>query len=152
MATTNVYYFAYGSNLDPERMKERTGIIRPEQRAFLPGYRFAFNKRGTGGAIYANIVPCANSTVWGVLYSCSPEAVQKLDDYEGVAGGHYNQSTVTVHLDNGQHFNSVTYVAGLDFICKEGKPQSEYLEHILIGGRAHHLPEEYLLEVKQLAR
>ena len=41
------WHFAYGSNLDPTRKEDRTGLIRkdePPKRARLPNYRFAFNK------------------------------------------------------------------------------------------------------------
>ena len=45
----DVWYFAYGSNLDPTRKERRTGQIREElddkpKRVRLQNYCFAFNK------------------------------------------------------------------------------------------------------------
>ena len=40
------WYFAYGSNLDVDRMQFRTGPMREARRVRLDGYRFAFNKVG----------------------------------------------------------------------------------------------------------
>jgi len=66
----DVWYFAYGSNLDPYQKENRTGPIREAKRARLPNYRFAFNKiknieEKTG---YANVMP-DDGQKFGVLYS-----------------------------------------------------------------------------------
>lgn len=49
------WYFAYGSNLFVDQKEERTGRSRQAIRSRLSSYRFAFNKRGGGGQVYANI-------------------------------------------------------------------------------------------------
>ncbi len=46
---SDLSYFAYGSNLAKDQMKERTGPIREARRAWIDGYRVAFNKRGDDG-------------------------------------------------------------------------------------------------------
>jgi hypothetical protein len=43
------WYFAYGRNLDVHQKTLRTRRIRQALRCRLPGYRFAFNKRGEEG-------------------------------------------------------------------------------------------------------
>ena len=72
------WYFAYGSNLLEDQKKERTGNIRKAIKCYLPEYKFVFNKRGSCGKIYANILPDDNEKVWRVIYLCNPEAIKKV--------------------------------------------------------------------------
>jgi gamma-glutamylcyclotransferase len=109
------WYFAYGSNLLVDQKEKRTGRVRQPVRSRLKGYRFAFNKRGDIGQIYANIVPDDNAEVWGVAYLCNPEAIRSMDRYEGVASGHYERIQVVVEKDMGETAQAITYVAGEDF-------------------------------------
>src|SRR6266849_9020151 len=113
----DTWYFAYGSNLLVDQKEERTGRIRQAVRCRLPGYRFAFNKRGAGGQIYANIVPDEKSEAWGVIYLCNPTAMRIMDGREGVSGGNYSRDRVTVVTDSGEHVPAETYIAGPNFIC-----------------------------------
>jgi gamma-glutamylcyclotransferase len=117
----------------------------------LKGYRFAFNKRGGSGQIYANIVPDESAEVWGVVYLCNPEAIRSMDEYEGVASGHYERIQVAVEKDTGETAQAITYVAGEDFVCEPGKPSDEYLDKIVSGARHHALPEEYVRMIEDLA-
>jgi gamma-glutamylcyclotransferase (GGCT)/AIG2-like uncharacterized protein YtfP len=107
----DAWYFAYGSNLSVDRKQLRTGRIRKAIRCQLPDYRLAFNKRGSHGDIYANIVHEPGQSVWGVIYLCNAAAMRELDRYEGVAGGHYERLTVEVVTDQGEWVEAVTYVA-----------------------------------------
>ena len=63
------WYFAYGSNLWKSQKKKRTGPIRTcnvcPQIVRLADYRFAFNKRGDKGQIFANIMVASGSEVIG---------------------------------------------------------------------------------------
>jgi gamma-glutamylcyclotransferase len=146
------WYFAYGSNLLITQKEKRTGRIRQAVRSRLMGYRFAFNKRGSSGQIYANIVPDETTEVWGVVYLCNPNAIRGMDQYEGVASGHYERIPVTVAMDTGEAAQAITYVAGEDFICEPGKPSDEYLGKIISGARHHALPEEYVRMIEALAK
>ncbi|ABU60262.1 gamma-glutamylcyclotransferase family protein [Roseiflexus castenholzii] len=147
------WYFAYGSNLSKEQMEERIGSSREARVAWLTGYRLVFNKRskkdGTGKA---NIVPAAGATVWGVVYRCSYDDLQKMDKCEGVKGGHYQRHAIRVQLDSGEELDAVTYVAGERFLAAESlKPSTEYLETIITGARQHRLPDDYIRSIEALA-
>jgi gamma-glutamylcyclotransferase (GGCT)/AIG2-like uncharacterized protein YtfP len=145
------WYFAYGSNLAVDQKEKRTGSIREALPCRLTGYRLAFNKRGSGGQIYANIVPAAAAEVWGVAYLCNPQAIREMDEYEGVAGGHYEHLPVTVVLKSGEEVDAITYVAGDDFVCEAGNPSHDYLSKILRGARHHALPEAYIAQIEAVA-
>ncbi|MCX8037778.1 MAG: gamma-glutamylcyclotransferase [Candidatus Sumerlaeia bacterium] len=145
-----VWYFAYGSNLVRDRMGRRTGNILEAKRARLEGYRITFNKRGNDGTGKANIAPNPGDTVWGVVYRCPPGALDILDGYEGVAGGHYARQKVRLRLDGGDELDAVTYVAGNAFIANSLIPSPKYLQTILRGAREYDLPEDYIRRVEAL--
>lgn len=146
-----VPYFAYGSNLDPNRMKERIGRIPQSQLATLTGYQLAFNKRASSGGVYANIIEKPDQEVWGVVYWCTKEEMEELDKYEGVTGGHYHRTDVHPRLEDGELVDAITYVAGNDFICHEGSPSKAYLQCIISGARQHGLPEKYVVSIEASA-
>lgn len=151
MTSNDTWYFAYGSNMSVDRKIERTGMIRRAIRSCLSGYRLAFNKRATGGGVCANIMPDEASEVWGVLYLCDETAIQMLNVKEGVASGHYVPKTVSVHGPDDEQFQCMTYVAGPKFICEDGVPSDEYLNHLLVGARDHDLPTWYIDDIRKLA-
>jgi cation transport regulator ChaC len=144
------WYFAYGSNLLTEQKESRTGPIRDARRARLDGYRIAFNKRGSDGTGKANIVRDADRTVWGVVYRCSPAALDQMDTHEGVASGHYVRTWVRVRVDAGDEVDAVTYIAGDSFVEASLAPSREYLEAILHGARHHGLPDDYVREIERI--
>jgi gamma-glutamylcyclotransferase (GGCT)/AIG2-like uncharacterized protein YtfP len=143
--------FQYGSNLDPEQKEARTGPIREARRARLSRYRLVFNKRAASGGVYANVVKEDDQEVWGVVYLCSPNAIRRMDEKEGVRDGHYRRIDVTVQLETEETTEATTYVAGDEFICPEGYPSDEYLERIIRGARYHGLPEAWIRKVRKAA-
>ena len=83
-------YFAFGSNMDPDRIKLRlekfphlTKLIPQARRVRLPDYRFAFNKYSTDDHTgKANIEKDGKSEVWGVLFRINKEALEILKNIE----------------------------------------------------------------------
>ena len=142
-------YFAYGSNLDPERKENRTGGIREARRARLSGFRFAFNKKGDDGSGKANIVADEWAETWGVAYLCSPEALETLDRMEGVPNHYWRQSGQVV-LETGETIDAITYVAHPDKVSERLRPSAEYLQHVLRGIRYHQLPEPHRATIEDL--
>jgi gamma-glutamylcyclotransferase len=145
-------YFAYGSNMNPARMAERTGHLGSGIRALLRGFRLVFNKRSTSAdTVFANIEPIHEAVVWGVLYRCTPAALDLLDKCEGVATGNYYRATVTVEPDDAPPQEAITYIAGPHFVTSERHPTAKYLAHILTGAKVHQVPEEYIGQIRALA-
>ncbi len=142
------WYFAYGSNLLVDQKEERTGRIRKAIKCNLPGYKFVFNKRGSRGGIYANILRDDNEKVWGVIYLCKPEAIKKMDKCEG---GGYHHINVEVIKDDGEKVSAMTYEAGSEYIVSDGKPSKEYLKKIIKGAKNHGLPEDYIQYIEKIS-
>ena len=124
-------YFAYGSNVDLGRIKERG--IEPLRRvpAVLEGYRLVFNKKCRYG-VCANIVVDGRSRVYGVLYMLGLRDLKVLDRYEGYPR-HYGRTIVRVQDREGKIYYAETYVARETHIVHGGRPSREYLRHV-IGG------------------
>ena len=78
-----VFYFAYGSNADPERLRARVGSWRSRRRAWLDRYRLRFTdsvrSEGGGGAV---VDPNEESSVDGVLFEITAAQLAKMDREE----------------------------------------------------------------------
>ena len=146
----DVWYFAYGSNLDAEQKERRTKKIREVHRVQALGHRFAFNKDAGHGTCYANVVPDPASEVRGVVYRCSPETMDRMDGYEGVRDGHYQRASIRIIQEDGSELEAVTYVAGPRYLVPDGYPRPDYLRKIVDGARAYGLPEAYIKGIEAL--
>ena len=138
-----VWYFAYGSNMNAARLKERGVAVRTRVCGRLDGWRLAFNKlRATvpvSGA--GNIVPAPGEAVFGTLNETDEAGLVALDRFEGVATSQYRRDKVTVlRTDTGQPVEAITYVA-LNVGADDLRPLQDYLEHLLAGRDL--LPADY---------
>lgn len=150
----DLWYFAYGSNLDPARKQGRTGAIRESHLALLSGYRLAFNKKGSNGDVYANLFADPTEETLGVIYRCASETLETLDHYEGVSTGHYQQVEVQVQRLDGQTLTAIAYVARPEVVVSETKPSDEYFGYIRRGARDHRFPANAIraLEIRAFRR
>ena len=133
------WYFAYGSNMNPERMLERGVPFDQCVAATLRDHTLTFNKRGLGGAeAYAHATREKGQDLPGLLYRVSARGLRALDRYEGVAAGHYRREAMevavgTVHALPTHRVTSWVYLAEEDHV-QEGLPVSEhYMRHIRRG-------------------
>jgi gamma-glutamylcyclotransferase len=152
-----IWYFAYGSNMNPARLKER---LEPEGVAMgariggrLERWRLSFNKARMGmpanGA--ANIVATADGVVHGTLNEMPAQGLAVLDRFEGVATRQYRREIVpVVRADTGALVEATTYVA-LNIGSDSLLPLREYLAHLLAGRDL--LPADYsaLLDAQRVA-
>jgi gamma-glutamylcyclotransferase len=146
----SVWYFAYGSNLWTDQVVARTGPLAPGNErpriARLPNYRLIFNMLGEDGQVFANI-EAPGEGVLGVIYSFSPEALEKMDEYEQ---GYERRKVVVVCAH--EEVEAVTYVAKPDRIKEGREPSTEYLARIVRGAREHGLSEAYIRAIEVAAR
>jgi cation transport regulator ChaC len=129
---TSTKYFAYGSNMDPQRMNERDVHFSQRRHAILKGYALKFNKVSSNNPRegYANIVQKKDEIVEGVLYEIPESDLSKLDRAEGYPT-HYQKMSVLVKLDDDTEVWAVTYVAQPSKLREGLKPTREYLNHLL---------------------
>src|SRR5688572_4080316 len=116
-------HFAYGSNMDPERMHQRCPDATDPQVAALEGFQFAISARGT-----ANIVPVEGAQVHGVLWTVSQRDFENLDKLEGIAAGDSQRQSLAVTLASGERVEAAVYLLA---DAATGRPREGYLERIL---------------------
>lgn len=136
------YYFAYGSNMNPDRVRKREMPFEEYHPGVLDGYRLVFNKRNERhpGAASANVVEAPNDWVEGVLYRLpAPEGIHAMDPFEGYPVRYDRQRLPVWHGDIICH--AWVYLANEEFVADGLKPARWYLEHLLKG--QPHLTEDY---------
>ena len=137
----SVWYFAYGSNMDPARLRERCtdrGVaIRERIAGRLAGWRLAFNKqrRQRPGEGVANVIEDPAGVVEGTLNRMAPSGLDLLDVHEGVSLGQYRRHDVRVlRADSGIAVEAIMYVARPEVVADGLRPARWYLDHLLAGG------------------
>ena len=128
-----MYYFAYGSNLNRQQMLERCPDSKPEFIATLPNYKLVFvgwSRQWRGGV--ASIRPFRGEKVLGAIYEISDRDLGRLDSDEGYPRN-ANRLEVTVSNEDGEPLQAITYIkAGQS---EETRPSSQYLSVIQQGYR-----------------
>jgi len=127
-------YFAYGSNMNTARVRERGLAFSQAERATLPGFRLEFNKQGRDhpGSGHANVVWDPASSVEGVLFwLATADEIALMDRFER-APVNYSRDIVDVLADRGP-VASWIYFANPGVLRSGLYPTRSYLEHLLAG-------------------
>jgi gamma-glutamylcyclotransferase (GGCT)/AIG2-like uncharacterized protein YtfP len=129
-----MFYFAYGSNMNPARVAQRGLRVGAISAATLHGVALEFNKqsRDHAGNGHANIVYAPGARVEGVLYGLTDaEQIARMDRYEN-APINYSRERVIVRTEDGEQ-PAWTYFANRAVIVAGLKPTRAYLDHLLAG-------------------
>jgi gamma-glutamylcyclotransferase (GGCT)/AIG2-like uncharacterized protein YtfP len=128
------FYFAYGSNMNPQRVMQRGMAFDHAQKGVLRDYQLAFNKRSVKhvGAASANVMRVPGSHVEGIMYRLtSMEQIHEMDPFEGYPT-RYSRFELPVETMQGR-FLSWVYVANEAYISDGLRPARWYLDHLLAG-------------------
>jgi len=138
-----LWYFAYGSNLDPGTFLGRRRMRPTGTRlALLRGWRLVFDLPvGKGERAVANLFPDAGSSATGVAYRISDAQARRLDRSEGVPRA-YRRHDVELRELGGGDFEAFTYVSPHRHPGR--KPSRRYMGLLLRGARHHGLPSAWL--------
>lgn len=137
-------YFAYGSNMDEEQMKNRCPSAELIGKATLTGFAFAIDSAGV-----ATLLPNSSSAVEGLLWRINEEDERALDAYEGVGCGCYRKVEADIELDNG-NYRALLYLSNRG--ANKGARRSGYLERIIRAAQAHKFSEDYLSSIREWSR
>ena len=137
-------YFAYGSNMDEEQMKDRCPSAELIGKVLLKHYKFELDSEGV-----ATIVPCSNSKVEGLLWRINEDDEQSLDRYEGVNYGCYRKETIEL-LHEGYIYNALAYISNRG--KNTGIQRTGYMEKILHAAKEHSFSQEYIEELEKTYR
>ena len=146
-------YFAYGSNMLEQRLKERVGSALPFSNAWIRGYEVRFRKISIDDSGKADLVQTGNPEhiVHGVVYQFDPADWPALDKHEGATGNNpgYDRVPIQVHTDSGSR-DVTTYLARKERIDESLKPYTWYRDLILCGAEQHGLPEDYRRKIENI--
>lgn len=143
-----VPYFAYGSNMNPQRMRERGVTFYSRQHLVLHGYELVFNKIvKTADEGAANIVPNQSSLVEGTLYLITWQGIFNLDRYEQYPN-EYDRVIFNLSELIGLDKEVYTYIAHPHKTREGLKPKRSYLEHLLEAKDI--LSENYYKKLKKV--
>ena len=143
-----VLYFAYGSNMSRQQMRERCPDHECLGFAVLKDHALCFPRhspiRNCG---VAGLAETPGAEVWGVVYQLHDAdlaALDKREGYDPAKPSHvnrYSRQTVRVLMDI-REVDCLTYFARHE----PGRhvPSTEYLETMIAGAEENALPSEYL--------
>ena len=117
-------YFAYGSNMNKEHMLERCPNAIPIRPLELPDWELCFR-------FVADIQPNEGESVYGALWSITPECIKTLDTYEGFkesGKGLYKKLELKVPKCRG--YSMMVYWMDSELLYP---PEETYLESIAQG-------------------
>jgi gamma-glutamylcyclotransferase (GGCT)/AIG2-like uncharacterized protein YtfP len=146
-----VFVFAYGSNLDSERMKDRVPSASFVGVSDLPGHSLRFNKRGSDdGTGKANAYPTAleSDRVEGVIYQIDETHLTVLDRFEGG----YHRRSMPFSILKGvtcRTYQAWVYIAQDNDIDPELLPTRWYVGHVLRGAVEHGLSAGLVAELEE---
>lgn len=145
--TEEVWYFAYGSNLNIGQMMTRVGEWTVSKKAVLKGYILKFNVHSPRwGGLTANLVRTDNprDKVYGALYRIPKEKLDVLSTYE------HRKPTDILFETDGVNLQAKTYIFKTP--RASGNPPKAYLNVMLTGLTQHGYPEEVINEVNKIAK
>lgn len=139
---TQLYYFAYGSNLHPLRIGARIDNCQLAGTATLNAHQLRFHKRGEDGSAKCDAVYTSNADdlLPGAVFRLSPTAKRKLDDIEGLG---YANRTIRLNLA-GRYIDAFMYIADTSFVDSELCAFPWYRELVYLGARHHRFAPHYL--------
>ena len=136
----NTFYFAYGSNMTPVRIRQRIPQARLVGKATIKGWRLVER-------LYADIERAKGRTVEGVLYLVSQTELYRLDSYEGYPHI-YGDVQVDAWLDAQHKVSAFTY-AMTEATKKEREGKEYPRSYRLIcstGAEYHGVKNEFMRE------
>lgn len=144
--SVRVWYFAYGSNMQPATFAGRRGIT-PSQAlaARAPGWRLVLDKTPLipVGASFANLVADAHGAAYGVAYEIGEDDLAHVDLTEGVLIDNYRRVEIAVEpLAADGPTRAFTLVS--DKRSSDLLPSDDYMALLIEGAELHGLPAEWI--------
>ena len=155
-----MFYFAYGSNLDPDQMLLRCPDHVVVGLAELRDHRLVFplTSHDWGGGV-ASVGVAHGSTVWGMVYDLSEADLAALDGYEHFVGpgnqhNLYDRESASVQLVRADDGSFARRLRAWIYVARQANPSPpsrRYLDAVLREARHHRLPEEYVARLAATA-
>lgn len=138
-------YAAYGSNLHPLRLTERTPSAQLLGTGFLPDWSLRFHKRSKDESGKCSIV-AGDTGVHFAVFELSASDKLTLDSIEGVGVGY---SEILLRIPD--YGDCVSYIAEDSHVDDALQPYDWYKELVLEGMRFHDFPHHYRVPIELIA-
>lgn len=142
-------YFAYGSNLSTQYLREYCPSATFVRRADLPNFRIEFRRFSTDmqGGI-SSIVEAPGELVHGVIFHVDKAEIEALDVLEDVPKGLYRRDTFLVLDEAGQWHHADLYRV----VDPKGSytPAKQYVDLMIEGAKEHNLDPAYIRSLTSL--
>lgn len=142
---SKVLSIAYGSNLHPNRLRERVPGAEALGVVNLPGFTLAFHKRSKDGSGKAMLYKADDAMAYGVVYAIPADEKHALDTAEGLGGG-YDEREIKVEL-NGAVVGAQIYMVSPYSVDHRLQPYHWYKKMVLAGAAYHHLSDSYIVSI-----
>ena len=145
-----LYYFAYGSNLHPVRLRERVPSAQLVGVIELNQHRLAFHKKGRDESSKCNLVHTGEESdgVYGAIYQIDSAHKYALDSSEGKGYGYIDRQIMLQYQE--QNYNCFTYFAQQSHIVEKLKPFHWYKQLVLLGARYLNFSDSYLFSIESI--
>ena len=140
------HYAAYGSNLDPARMRAYCPHSPLVGTGWLEGWRLTFageDVLGWEGAV-TTLVESADDRVFVALYDVHSSDEAQLDEVEGVTSGTYQKFHVRVATLDGDRTAFIYVLNGYE----GGLPTAWYLSEIANAAEKAGAPDDYVARLR----
>ena len=140
------HYAAYGSNLDPARMRAYCPHSPMVGTGWLEGWRLTFageDDHRLGGRGHT-VVESPGDRVFVALYDIHPGDAEQLDEVEGVTAGTYRKLHVRVSTLDGDVTAWVYVFDGYE----GGLPTAWYLSEIANAAEQAGAPDDYVRQLR----
>jgi gamma-glutamylcyclotransferase (GGCT)/AIG2-like uncharacterized protein YtfP len=138
-------YAAYGSNLDPDQMRERCPHSPSQGTGWLEGWRLTFGGEDLGweGSL-ATVVEHVGSRVFVMIYDVNEHDESTLDEIEFATTGLYNKIRVRVQILEGVVLTWLYVLDGYE----GGLPSARYLGVMADAAEVAGAPDDYVAELR----
>lgn len=138
-------YAAYGSNLDPEQMRERCPHSPSRGPGWLVGWRLTFGAEELGweGAL-ATVVEDPGAQVFVMVYDVPEQDERHLDHWESADSGVYRKIRVRVQTLTGDELCWLYVLDGYE----GGLPSARYLGVMADAAERAGAPDDYIAALR----
>jgi len=147
-----LYYFAYGSNMNPQQMAARCPHASVVVIASLADHQIAFfGYSAIWDGAQETVLPASGHNLWGVVYQLSASDRESLDDAQDArmdGSGAYFHSPASVSSNDGTVYKVLLYKKASQ--GSPQKPSQEYLDFIVQGAQQRQLPSAYIQSLRQI--
>lgn len=144
------YYFAYGSNMLPSRLRDRCPSAKLIGVGFAANVGLEFSKTSKDGSGKATLAPLAGSTVPGVIFTIDTAERAALDKHEGLGLGYRRDDAFPVQaLNSGEIVETSTYFATSR--DPELMPFDWYLATVIAGALHNGIAEDHVSLLRDTA-